>query len=294
MTTSDTISLTSARRLGSLQGLLKFKSRSVTTWWGLYGIALAMMFIANIRFLFPGGLKTKLMPEEYFSYKISPNGALLLTHLACVLPASMLSIIQFIPRLRAKYSLWHRYAGRIINVLTMISSICAIAIGRVSFGGDLATQTATFALGTMVLYSVIAGWKAIRQRKIEEHRIWMVRAWAYQMSIVTMRVIMPVSMILIDARGGYYVTMTCNEVANSLNNTDQFVHEYPQCQPSWTGKPVEHVSIRAGLEEGLPLAAGTRATFGMAAWVAIWIHFVWTERYITMSRRASKLDVKSN
>ncbi|EUC54554.1 membrane transporter, putative [Rhizoctonia solani AG-3 Rhs1AP] len=273
--TSNSLSLTSARRFGSLQGLLRFKSRSVTTWWLLYGTVLVIMFITNIRFLFPGGLKAKLIPEEYFTFKVSPNGALLLIHLACVLPASMLSIIQFIPRLRTKYTSWHRYAGRIINVLTMISSICGIAIGRVSFGGDLGTQTATFALGTMVLYSIIAGWKAIRDRKIEEHRIWMVRAWSYQMSIVTMRVIIPISMILIDARGGYYVTMTCDEVANSLNNTNQFVHEYPQCQPSWTGKPVEHVSIRAGLGEGLPEAAGVRATFGMAAWLAVWIHLVW-------------------
>ncbi|CAE6382255.1 unnamed protein product [Rhizoctonia solani] len=291
---SDSHAPTSVQQFGSLHGLLRFKTRSVAAWWGLYGIVLALMFVANIRFLFPGGLKAKLMPEEYFSYKLSPNGTLLLVHLACVLPASMLSIIQFIPRLRTKYRSWHRYAGRVINVLTMISSICGIAIGRVSFGGDLATQTATFALGTMVLYSVVAGWKAIRERKIEEHSIWMVRAWAYQMSIVTMRVIMPITMILIDARGGYYVPMTCEEVANSLNNTDQFVHEYPQCQPDWTGKPVESVSIRAGSEEGLALAAGARATFGMAAWVAVWIHFICTERYIAMSRRVSKLEAKSN
>ncbi|CAE6479393.1 unnamed protein product [Rhizoctonia solani] len=260
--TSNSLSLTSARRFGSLQGLLRFKSRSVTAWWGLYGTALVIMFIANVRFLFPGGLKVKLIPEEYFNFKVSPNGALLLIHLACVLPASMLSIIQFIPRLRAKYTSWHRYAGRIINILTLISSICGIAIGRVSFGGDLATQTATFALGTMVLYSVIAGWKAIRDRKIEEHRIWM--------------------------------TMTCDEVANSLDNTNQFAHEYPQCQPDWAGKPVEHVSIRAGLGEGLSEAAGVRATFGMAAWLAVWIHLVCTERYITMTRRVPKLDVKSD
>ncbi|KAH7322105.1 hypothetical protein B0J17DRAFT_293110 [Rhizoctonia solani] len=252
------------------------------------------MFITNIRFLFPGGLEAKLIPEELYSYKISPNGVLLLIHLACVLPASMLSIIQFVPRLRAKFMSWHRYAGRVINVLTMISSICGIAIGRVSFGGDLSTQTATFALGTMTLYSIVAGWKAIRQRKIEEHRIWMVRAWAYQMSIVTLRVIMPITMTLISLRGGYYVTMSCNEVANSLNNTDQFFREYPQCQPNWTGKRLEYVAVQVGLEDGLPLAAGARATFGMAAWLAIWIHLIGTECYISQSRRVTKSDVKSS
>ncbi|KAG8761310.1 hypothetical protein FRC11_014118 [Ceratobasidium sp. 423] len=252
------------------------------------------MFIANVPFLFPGGLKAKLIPEEYYSYKISPYGALLLTHLACILPASMLSTIQFIPRLRTKYMSWHRYAGRIINVLTMISSVCGIAIGRASFGGDLSIQTGTFALGVMTLYSVISGWKAIRQHKIEEHRIWMVRTWAYQMSIVTMRIIMPISMILIGARGGYYTAFSCDEVSSSLNNTDQFIREYPQCQPNWPGKPVEYVSIRAGLEDGLPVAAGTRATFGMTVWVAIWIHLIGTEYYISQSRRGTKLDVKSN
>lgn len=274
--------------------MLRFKTGSVTAWWALYGTALTIMFITNIRFLFPGGLKAKLIPEEYYSYKVTPNGALLLIHLACVLPASMLSIIQFVPRLRARFMSWHRYAGRVINVLTIISSLCGIAIGRVSFGGDLSTQTATFALGTMTLYSIVAGWRAIRQRKIEEHRIWMVRVWAYQMSIVTMRVIMPVTIMLISLRGGYYVPMSCGEVANSLNNSDQFAHEYPQCQPNWSGKPVEYVAVQAGFEDGLPLAAGAHATFGMAAWVAIWIHLIGTERYISQSRRVTKSDVKSN
>jgi hypothetical protein len=68
--------------------------------------------------------------------------------------------------------------------------------------------------------------------------------------------------------------MSCNEVANSLSNSDQFIREYPQCQPTWTGKPVEYVSVEAGADEGLRLAAGARATFGMAAWVSLWIHFV--------------------
>jgi uncharacterized membrane protein YozB (DUF420 family) len=163
------------------------------------------MFITNIAFLFPGGLEAKLIPEEYFNFKVRPYGSLLLTHLACVLPASILSVIQFIPRLRAKSMSWHRYAGRIINVLTIISSICGIAIGRVSFGGDLTTQTSCFMLGAVTLYSVIAGWKTARQHKIEEHKVWMIRAWAYQMAIVTMRVIMPISMIFLQVKGGFYV-----------------------------------------------------------------------------------------
>ncbi|KAJ1303559.1 hypothetical protein OPQ81_011743 [Rhizoctonia solani] len=288
--------LTAIRKFGSLQGLLNFKSPSGVAWCmrALYGTALAIMFIFNIPFLFPGGLEAKLIPEEYYSYKISPNGALLLTHLACVLPASMLSIIQFIPRLRAKYISWHRYSGRIINVLTLISSICGMAIGRASFGGDPSIQTSSFALGVMVLYSVIAGWKAIQQRRIEEHRIWMIRAWAYQMAIVTMRVIIPIAMILISVRGTYYSVMSCDEVSNSLNNADQFAREYPQCQPDWAGKPVEYVAIRAGLEDGLPAAAGIRSIFGMAAWVALWVHLIGTEYYISRGRQGRRIDAKNN
>ncbi|CAE6350997.1 unnamed protein product [Rhizoctonia solani] len=278
----------------SLREYLKFKSRSVTAWWALYAMTLAIMFVSNIAFLFPGGLEKKLIPEEYFSYKIRPYGSLLLIHLACILPASMLSIIQFIPRLRAKYMSWHRYAGRIINVLTMISSICGMAIGHVSFGGDLATQAMTITLGVITIYSIIAGWRAARQHKIEEHKVWMIRAWAYQMAIVTLRVIMPITLILLQAKGGHYVSMSCDEVANSLDNTDQFSREYPQCQPDWTGKPVEYVSVEAGVEEGLRLAAGARATFGMAGWVSIWIHFVATEYYISRTRRGVKPGVKSS
>ncbi|CAE6396479.1 unnamed protein product, partial [Rhizoctonia solani] len=155
-------------------------------------------------------------------------------------------------------------------------------------------QTSILTLGAITLYSIIAGWRAARQHKIEEHKIWMIRAWAYQMAIVTMRVIIPITLIALQLKGGYYTSLSCDEVSNSLNNTDQFVREYPQCQPDWAGKPVEYVSVEAGFEEGLRLAAGMRATFGMAGWVSVWIHFVGTEYYISRTRRVVKAVVKSN
>ncbi|GAB1520938.1 ribonucleotide-diphosphate reductase subunit rnr1 [Rhizoctonia solani] len=273
----------------SLREWLKFKSRSVTAWWALYVSVLVLMFATNIGFFFPRGLEKKLIPEEYFAYKVRPYGSLLLIHLACILPASILSIIQFVPRLRTKYMSWHRYAGRLINILTMISSICGMAIGRVSFGGDLSIQTSILTLGAITLYSIIAGWRAARQHKIEEHKIWMIRAWAYQMAIVTMRVIIPITLIALQLRGGYYTSLSCDEVSNSLNNTDQFVREYPQCQPDWAGKPVEYVSVEAGFEEGLRLAAGMRATFGMAGWVSVWIHFVGRKERVAFDKITARI-----
>jgi hypothetical protein len=68
--------------------------------------------------------------------------------------------------------------------------------------------------------------------------------------------------------------MSCSEVANSLNDPAAFAREYPQCQPNWPGKPVTHVAIEAGLDNGLALAAGTRVVFGMSIWVAFWIHAI--------------------
>ncbi|QRW20420.1 hypothetical protein RhiXN_09395 [Rhizoctonia solani] len=65
----------------SLREWLKFKSRSVTAWWALYVSVLVLMFATNIGFFFSRGLEKKLIPEEYFAYKVRPYGSLLLIHL---------------------------------------------------------------------------------------------------------------------------------------------------------------------------------------------------------------------
>ena len=272
---------------GSLQKWLKFRSLGSVRWWMLYGTATAGMFIARIPYIFPNGFKLHLGRERYFHYSVPINKYPLLVHLVTILPASLLAVSQFVPRIRSRFTSYHRITGRVINALTVVSTLSGWSIARVSFGGDLSIQSGIYVLGLMTLYSMIASWRAIRQLRIDEHREWIIRAWGYQMSIVTMRLITFVTIVIIGRTGGHYTTMPCAEVANSLNDPVLFAQQYPQCLPDWPGKPVTHLSIEAGFGSRLALAAAMRVTFGMSMWVGICIHAIGVEYYLSRTKDGS-------
>jgi len=61
--------------------------------------------------------------------------------------------------------------------------IAAIAIANRSFGGTLDTQCFTVLLAISTSVSVYKAWKSIRELKIDSHREWVLRTWAYTGSV---------------------------------------------------------------------------------------------------------------
>ncbi|CAE6440149.1 unnamed protein product [Rhizoctonia solani] len=180
-----------------------------------------------------------------------------------------MTVLQFVPGIRARSISYHRTAGKIINVLSIVSAISACCVARISFGGELSVQSSLYALGLMTAWA------------------WTIRAWSYQVSVITLRFVMPLFMNIIFASGGFYTTMGCDEVANSLDNATMFIHDYPQCQPGWTGKPVTQVSVLAGRHDQLGIAAAARITFGTSMWISLCIHLIGTEYYLYKSKDES-------
>ncbi|KAF8606936.1 hypothetical protein BDV93DRAFT_505811 [Ceratobasidium sp. AG-I] len=246
-------------------------------------------FLVRIQFTFPGGLSKNLDPSEYFQFRIPRNKLFLWLHLVSVLPAALLAVLQFVPRIRARAMGFHRTAGKVINILTFISTITAWGIAHVSFGGDLTVRTGTYVLGIMTLWSTVASWKAIRRLQIDEHRAWLIRAWGYQMCIVTMRAIMPVSLIGIHLTGGFFHSISCQEIEYLVDNTALYARDYPQCQAGWPGPSVTHMAVEAklDLDNKVAIAAALKQTFGMSIWVALWIHAVGVEYYLHRTRDES-------
>ncbi|KAF8592833.1 hypothetical protein BDV93DRAFT_462291, partial [Ceratobasidium sp. AG-I] len=192
-------------------------------------IVVVAFLVTRIHFLFPGGISKNLDRSEYYQFRIPLNKFLLWLHLASILPAALLAVIQFIPRVRARAMSFHRTSGKVVNILTFVSTLSAWAIERVSFGGDLGTQSAGYVIGVMVLWSTVISWKAIRRLQIDEHRIWIIRAWGYQMSIASARAVILVVSIFIILVGGFYQPMSCREIEYILNSTESYELEYPQC-----------------------------------------------------------------
>ncbi|KAG8702439.1 hypothetical protein FRC09_004730 [Ceratobasidium sp. 395] len=236
---------------------------------------MSAVFIARISYIFPNGLERHLSPGEYFHFRVPLNKAFLWTHLASVLPAGLLAVTQFVPRIRARAMSFHRNAGKAINVLTFISTFSAVGIAHVSFGGDLSIQSGGYALALMTLWSTVKSWTAIRRLQVDKHREWIIRSWSYQMSVITLRAISILLMIFISASGAsFYHVIPCEDVAYVLSDQEVYTRDFPQCQTSWTGSPVNHVSVRAGIDNELAATAGIRAVFGASTWGGLWLNAV--------------------
>jgi hypothetical protein len=93
--------------------------------------------------------------------------------------------LQFLPKFRETRPRVHRWLGRLLILGVSLGNIGGMMATRRSFGGTL---TAQVSFGTLVVISSFSLWKAwmgIRERRIDRHRVWMLRAWSYVCSVST-------------------------------------------------------------------------------------------------------------
>ncbi|MGI9328077.1 MAG: DUF2306 domain-containing protein [Pseudomonadales bacterium] len=130
-----------------------------------------------------------------------------------------LAMLQFSSRIRAKYSVFHRFSGRVAISMGVISGAAALIIGFVfPFSGTPEViVTGPFA-GLFGLALVRGMWLA-RHHRFAEHREWMIRSMALATSIATQRLIFVPVLI---ALGGtlevaYWLSVTAFAIAFVLH-----------------------------------------------------------------------------
>lgn len=111
----------------------------------------------------------------YLNFKRYKIGVLL--HLAGILPACLLVVIQFTPFIRHRWITIHRISGYFAILLYTISLVGALMIARQAFGGGLDVQLWVGFVGIGVLVCFVLAWVNIKRLQIEQHRAWMLRGW---------------------------------------------------------------------------------------------------------------------
>lgn len=149
----------------------------------LMGFSLARFMYLNINTYFcnPQHLGGAAPGECYY---YSGEGGMryrigILLHLAGILPAALLACFQFVPIIRHKLLLVHRIDGYLVIILSFVATAGVFMIADKAFGGDLSLQTVTGLASIMFLTSIILSYINIKRLQIEQHRAWMLRAWAY-------------------------------------------------------------------------------------------------------------------
>ena len=252
----------------------------------MLGFTLARISYLNIAGSTKSSFANGASPGEWYWYRVGHYRIGITLHLATILPAGLLMIWQFLPIIRHKLLIFHRINGYLIILLVFLSNIGALMIVRRAFGGTLATQAGVGTLVILTTTSLCLAYYNIKRLQIDQHRAWMLRAMFYLGTIITLRIIMIISALIISRIATYYSTMPCDEISFIYgNSTDPIMRFYPQCLTNMTVDGV--VVVHASFDRPEQVGAALDMSFGMAMWLSIIMHLVGVEIYLNLTPRES-------
>jgi hypothetical protein len=151
-------------------------------------------------------------------------------------------------------------------------------IARTAFGGTLATQGLVGVLSIATLGSALMAYINIKRLQIDQHRAWMLRCWFYAGTIITMRLIMAIASTIISSIGGYYIAMSCKQLAYMGGDAAS----YPACAANMDGQTavLANFNTPTGVEQ---VDASMQTSFGMSGWIAFWMHVLGIEIYLKLT-----------
>ncbi|KAG4440743.1 hypothetical protein IFR05_003787 [Cadophora sp. M221] len=257
----------------------------------MLGFTLARISYLNVGGSGPSSFKTGSAPGEWYYYRSGHYRIGITIHLVTIIPAGFLAVFQFIPVIRHKVLLFHRLNGYTILLLTLIGNVGALMVARRAFGGGLDIQAAVGLLVIMTTSSLSMAYYNIKRLQIDQHRAWMLRAWFYFGVIISVRIIMVLAALVISTQKNYSATRPCGELAYILatnsdleNQPAAFAQRYPQCVNASDTTPVPvNASLTDGDAENMGVALGM--SFGMALWLALFLHAVGVEVYLNLTPR---------
>jgi hypothetical protein len=119
----------------------------------------------------------------------------LVIHVAGSITALAIGSLQFVPALRRGAGPPHRWTGRIYVLGCLVGGAAGLVLAPGSHAGPIAS--AGFGLLAVIWIAVnVLGWRAAVQGRLAEHRRWMIRSWALTLAAVTLRLYLPLVMVL--------------------------------------------------------------------------------------------------
>jgi len=161
--------------------------------WGLMAflaIGIALAFAAPYLSFNPAVSKIPLNPAVTLHFPI------LVIHAVTGGLALLIGPFQFLDRLRMKRPMFHRLLGRVYLICILVGGIAALFSALNSLNGFV-VQLGFTLLAVIWLYSAYRAYAAIRQRRIQLHRLWMMRNYALTFAAVIQRLWLVVGLVLL-------------------------------------------------------------------------------------------------
>ncbi|MBE3560914.1 MAG: DUF2306 domain-containing protein [Ktedonobacteraceae bacterium] len=174
--------------------MLQIKRKNIG--WGsliLFIILMTGVTLLTTRAIFAEQKQLPLVSLVYVYYSF------LAIHIVLATVAVLAGIIQFFPGIRSQHIQVHRISGRIYVWSVFVSGVTALFVALFTERFD--EQVAFLTLDVLWLLSIWKAFRAIRQKKVAEHRLWMVRNYAITLAAVFARGIVPLMILLQFLKG---------------------------------------------------------------------------------------------
>ena len=181
-----------------MAGTVKAKRGGAAAAWIMVVLALAIGPF-SYRYLIPGAPlgAPEILANDFARYGV------LTVHAGLAATALLLGPLQFFARIRMRHPRWHRRIG----TAYVICCLFAGAAGLLLALGSTAGPVATVGFGLLALAWIGAtanAWRLARARDFVRHRRWMIRSYALTFAAVTLRLYLPVSiMVHLDYEWSY-------------------------------------------------------------------------------------------
>jgi uncharacterized membrane protein len=156
--------------------------------WGFAGLLSAGIALFSYRYLAGIGPMSPAILANLFARPW------LDVHIAGAATALLVGPVQFLPWVR-KRRVVHRRLGRVYVVGCLVGGVGGLIVAFGSTAGPVATA----GFGSLAVIWIIAnvqGWRSARARRFDDHRAWMIRAFALTFAAVTLRLYLPLFPLL--------------------------------------------------------------------------------------------------
>jgi uncharacterized membrane protein len=117
-------------------------------------------------------------------------------HIAGGIGALLAGPWQFSQKLRSRALNFHRWLGRFYLLEVALGSIAGFAMALVSLEG-LSTHFGFGILAVLWFLTGLQAYRMVRKGNIEAHRRWMIRNFALTLAAVTLRLYMPLMLVIL-------------------------------------------------------------------------------------------------
>ena len=102
-------------------------------------------------------------------------------------------------------------------------------------------------------------------------------------TIITLRFILAASAVIIANTGSYFLAQPCDKLDFMLGK-ETTLARYPDCANFYNGTRLDqNVVVQAnGFDETDSVAVAMNMTFGMSFWLAMFLHFIGVEIYVSI------------